>query len=64
MEMAKGGNNWKQYVPNVVAEFLEKNHLVESFRKEFGLQTLSTLIGTDYMSHENFMQEKLHTTEV
>jgi len=34
-EMARRGE-WKQYVPETVADYLERNHLVERFIKEFG----------------------------
>ncbi|MBU1198390.1 MAG: hypothetical protein KKF46_02315 [Nanoarchaeota archaeon] len=43
IEMAKKGDNWKQYVPEEVIDYLEKNKLVDRFRKEFGEQTLELL---------------------
>lgn len=63
MEMAKGGD-WKSLVPEVVAEYLDKNGLVERFRREFGLQTLALLSsGVDYRAHEDAGTEMKHTIE-
>ncbi len=63
MEMAKSGN-WKALVPEVVGEYLEKNGLVERFKREFGLQALAQLYsGDDYRAHESAGKEKEHTTE-
>ncbi len=63
MEMARGGN-WKALVPGAVGDYLEKNGLVERFRKEFGLQTLASLaFGVDYRAHESAGKEREHTTE-
>ncbi len=62
--MAQGGD-WKQFVPDPVAKYLEGNNLVERFRKEFGLQTLVQLAsGEDYRLHEDADAEKNHTYEV
>lgn len=56
-EMAKFGN-WKSLVPPAVAEYLEKNGLVERFRTEFGLQTLGSLtMQRDYGKHEDIQTE-------
>lgn len=64
MEMAKGGN-WKALVPEAVGDYLEKNGLVERFRKEFGLQTLASLAsGVNYRAHEEAGKEKEHTMEI
>src|SRR3989338_795152 len=41
-EMAKN-NDWKQYVPKEVADYIEQNELVSRFRREFGLETLALL---------------------
>ncbi len=38
--MASGGK-WQEMVPDEVAEYLEKNGLVERFRREFGLETIA-----------------------
>lgn len=62
VEIAKVGN-WKSLVPNVVAEYLENSGLVQRFRKEFGLQTLTLLANDSYKLPENYDQEKLHTGE-
>ena len=65
VEMAKGGDSWKQHVPRVVADYLETSGLVDRFRREFGLETLAILdSGVDYTGHENSDEEKKHTQEV
>ncbi len=43
--MAIGGE-WKHLVPGSVADYLERNGLVERFRREFGLETLAEANGT------------------
>ena len=48
-------------VPLEVADYLEKNGLVERLRKEFGLEILSELIDTSYMQSESLNQERAHT---
>ncbi len=62
MEMAKGCD-WKRLVPKEVADYLEKNGLVERFRREFGLETIAELSGTEYLKHETALDEKVHATE-
>ncbi len=57
------GDSWKSFIPIEVSEYLEKNNLVERFRKEFGLQTLAELSTTNYEKHENAIEEKLHAGE-
>ncbi|KYK25451.1 hypothetical protein AYK26_05945 [Euryarchaeota archaeon SM23-78] len=65
VEIAKGGNDWKLYVPKAVSVYLEKNNLVYRFRQEFGLETLSMLeTCDDYYLPEGSEKEKLHTQEV
>lgn len=62
--MAQGGD-WQQFVPDPVVEYLEKDKLVERFKKEFGLQTLVQLAGDgDYRALENADTERDHTYEV
>lgn len=39
-EMARGGN-WRDLVPEEIADYITMNHLDERFRREFGLQTLA-----------------------
>ena len=34
------GDTWRNLVPNEVQNYLDQHHLVERFRKEFGLQTI------------------------
>ena len=63
-EMARGGDAWKAYVPKEVADYICKNKLDERFRKEFGLETLSTFADMKYMRQESSAQEKAHTMEV
>ncbi|MFH0798157.1 MAG: hypothetical protein V1906_01970 [Candidatus Woesearchaeota archaeon] len=59
--MAKG-EDYRSMVPAQVSEYMERNGLVERFRKEFGLQTLVSL--TDYkIGRESKEAERLHTTE-
>lgn len=55
--------DWKSFVPEVVAEYLEKNDLVDRFREEFGLQTLASLLESDYLSRESAEAEQLHAME-
>jgi len=63
VEMAKYGN-WKDFVPEKVARYLEENGIVERFRKEFGLQTLSLLSEYDDCNKESLEDEKNHPQEV
>jgi nicotinamide mononucleotide adenylyltransferase len=62
IEMAKGGDDWKLYVPKAVSAYLEKNGVVTRFRQEYGLETL-TLMDTDHHAPEDTEQEKNHTLE-
>jgi nicotinamide mononucleotide adenylyltransferase len=61
MAMA-AGEDYRQLVPKEVADYLEKNGLVERFRKEFGLKTIATLQEKEWISKESMLEEKLHTT--
>jgi nicotinamide mononucleotide adenylyltransferase len=55
---------WQSLVPEIVVDYLENNNLVERFRNEFGLETLTHLINhPDYLTDESTLAEKLHTTE-
>jgi len=40
LAMAKD-TQWEHYLPPVVADYLNDHHLVERFRREYGLQTLA-----------------------
>ena len=62
VELAQG-DQWKALVPQGVATFIEEKGLAERFRKEFGLATLTELIGTNYQGHENARTEQLHVQE-
>ena len=64
VEMAKFGN-WKNLVPESVASYLEKNKLVDRFRREFGLKTIANLTyKANYKEDENKHTEKMHAQEV
>jgi nicotinamide-nucleotide adenylyltransferase len=63
IEMACFGD-WKKLVPDKIAEYLEENRIVERFRKEFGIQTLSLLSREkDFEAEEELTEEKIHTME-
>jgi len=55
--------NWQQYVPGTVANYLQQNNLVERFQKEFGLETLASALNQQYWRPEDLDQERLHTFE-
>lgn len=61
-EIAKHGE-WKNLVPEKVADYLESNGLIERFRKEFGLQTLAEISELSYDKDESALQEMLHARE-
>lgn len=62
-EMARGGDAWKAFVPKEAADYICRNKLDERFRKEFGLETLSTFADMRYMRPESSAQERAHTME-
>jgi len=62
MAMATG-NDYKQMVPPSVAEYLDKNKLVQRFRNEFGLVTLESLSEDSWSGSEDIYKEKNHTLE-
>jgi len=63
LEMARG-EGWRGLVPTNVAKYLNRDGLVERFRKEFGLQTLASLAGSESCLHdEDSRQEKMHVEE-
>ncbi len=63
VEMAKGSGLWKLMVPDPAAEYLESEGLLARFRKEFGLQTLASVLNTNYCGHESAGEEYKHTLE-
>ncbi|MBI2666261.1 adenylyltransferase/cytidyltransferase family protein [Candidatus Woesearchaeota archaeon] len=64
LEMARGGDAWKEMVPENVAKYLVENKLINRFRKEFGLQTLIALVdGVEYTRSETEEEEKEHPKE-
>jgi nicotinamide-nucleotide adenylyltransferase len=58
VEMARNGN-YQDFIPKEVVEYLEKNNLVERFRKEFGLMTLSEFASKNYLDR-SIETEKKH----
>lgn len=56
------GSLWKPMVPAAVADYLERNGLVERFRKEFGLETLA-VAADDLACRRDVEAERLHVTE-
>lgn len=57
--------DWKKFVPEKVARYMEDNGLVERFRKEFGLETLSLMVsGKNYGEDESGEDELAHAREV
>lgn len=67
VEIARGGN-WQSLVPLQVADYLERNSLVERFRREFGRETLSALLDSvnsvKYTKTETAKEEQSHAREV
>jgi nicotinamide-nucleotide adenylyltransferase len=56
--------DWKKFVSGNVAKYLEDNGLVERFRKEFGLETLSLLAsGKDIGKTESAEEELANARE-
>jgi len=53
--------DWQSLVPEEVADYLEKNNLVERFRREFGLQTLAEALKTDYARSDSLKDEQSYT---
>lgn len=56
-EIAKGADTWKALVPTAVAKYLEEKKLIERFQKEFGLQTLASVLEKDLRKSETREQE-------
>jgi cytidyltransferase-like protein len=62
LEVALNDEHWKEHVPEEVTKYLEKNHLVERFRQQFGQATISQLQHKPSLSEsESLEQEKIHT---
>jgi nicotinamide mononucleotide adenylyltransferase len=62
IEMARGGDNWKLYMPKAVSVYIESNNLLKRFRQEYGLETLS-LASQEYSLSEGSEHEKMHAQE-
>jgi nicotinamide-nucleotide adenylyltransferase len=62
VEMARG-NDWKEMVPKQVAKYIMDYNLDRRFRVEFGLETISNYLGTEYWMIETGNEERLHTYE-
>ncbi|MFH1308195.1 MAG: hypothetical protein ABIH72_05060 [archaeon] len=62
LEMALG-DSWKTQVSEEVADYLEKNQIIERFRKEFGLKTIADLIQNKINLKENAIEEKNYAGE-
>jgi len=57
--------DWKSFVPAAVADYLEKNNLVQRFQNEFGLQTIAMLSDNATLyGRENAEAEALHAQEI
>jgi nicotinamide-nucleotide adenylyltransferase len=52
--------NWRRLVPEAVAGYLEKNHLIERFIREFGKQTLEY---ANNKFHRSAEEEKMRVME-
>jgi nicotinamide-nucleotide adenylyltransferase len=63
VEMARGGN-WRALVPEEVADYLEKGHLVQRFLREFGLETLANFADEECCRTETLTEEYNHTMEI
>lgn len=62
MKMARY-EDWQSLVPEVVAQYLENNNLVERFRKKFGLQTIAASLSGSISVYESYEEEKNHIFE-
>jgi len=56
--------DWESLVPAPVAHYIKEHHLDERFRKEFGLETLATMLANDYQSTEPAEAEAAHAREL
>ncbi len=56
------GSLWKPMVPAAVADYLERNGLVERFRKEFGLETIAAM-ADEGLHRRDAAAEKLRVAE-
>ncbi|HIH24711.1 TPA: hypothetical protein HA251_06785 [Candidatus Woesearchaeota archaeon] len=56
--MARGGNDWKRFVPDEVADYIETRGLARRFRQEFGLVTLASI--PSYDGPEGYDEEVKH----
>lgn len=64
LKIVQYDDTWKTLVPDPVAEYLEKNGLVERFKNEFGLETLAHGIDSvNYKRQETTEEEHFHARE-
>jgi hypothetical protein len=57
------GEDYRRTMPACVADYLEQNGLIDRFRREFGLETISQLSDNDWRLPEDWHAEKEHTKE-
>ena len=62
VEMAKG-TAWRLLVPDEVEQYLDNHNLIDRFRKEFGIQTLTSYANSVTCRHESADEEYKHTLE-
>ena len=63
--IASYNDSWKDLVPKKVADYLEKEKLVDRFREDFGLQTMAYIAsGHNFDFTEKAEAEMLHAQEV
>ncbi|MBR9705594.1 hypothetical protein GOV14_01025 [Candidatus Pacearchaeota archaeon] len=56
-------NDWKNLVPEQIADYLEKNKLVDRFRSEFGQQTRELGLKSDPHYTPTTQEERGHMGE-
>lgn len=56
-------DDWQNFVPEKVVSYLEKNGIVDRFREEFGLATLSDLAFDNPGGEEDEIVEQFHAQE-
>ncbi|HLD00572.1 MAG TPA: hypothetical protein VJC39_02405 [Candidatus Nanoarchaeia archaeon] len=63
VEMAKGGDNWKNLVPRPVVDYILNNNLLVRFQSEFGAETLQEANSENYKRTETREEETNHARE-
>jgi len=58
------GQDYRRLVPDVVSAYLEKNKMVERFRREFGLETIAGIQERNYTGREDADAEKKNAQEL